>query len=377
MNLKPLKDQAETHLLETFGIAPEKTKIRLYKAPEWRRFRSKWGFQKEVLGAHFSTDLSSPITEDSTAHILEDSEFLPLTFFHEYFGHGLWTEHTPYGQEKKRLEKKIREEESNAKITENNRISFWKSNENYKALLELHKTTMPQNEGFAMWMEHYLASMTGNKELFLKLFAIMPDKRKELCMRFIAHQHTFGEHALLYECGFPKHYDTNILEGILRKLFKEDFNSIEFAMVYGSRKPHSDIDIFMVSDKIPNNYSEWIDISSITHQKFQELLSKMDLSITDPLFTGQFICGNKAYLEQAKTTINKMPITQENIEHQILHSEQARHIALANDGDLEKYQTAMRWKDSYFANAKEMKQNNKPLTLANLATKYPEILRKN
>lgn len=190
------------------------------------------------------------------------------------------------------------------------------------------------------------------------------------------YQSVHGEYALLYSCGFPKYYNINILEDILRKLFREDFNSIEFSLVYGSRKPQSDIDIFMVSDKIPNSYLQWIDISSVSNQNFQDLLSKLDLSITDPLFTGQFICGNKTYLEQAKTIINKMPITQETITHHIQHTARAKELALQHCEETKEHQTAMRWSKSYLANAKELKQNRKALTLANLVRKYPEDFQK-
>ncbi len=346
MNIKLLKNKAEDHLLEKFGIVPEKSKILLYKTPEWDAFCSKSGFPEGVLGMYSCLSYS--------AHIHEDSRFFPLNFFHEYFGHGLWTEYTDYGQEKTRLEEKVSRERPGLKNLENSK-TYWE-------LKLLHEATMPQNEGFATWMEHYLSALTGYEKLFLKLIDKMPKDRKDFYQNYKDYEQSYGEHALLYSAGFPKHYNTAIIEDILKKLFKEDFKSIELALLYGSKKPRSDIDVFIVSDKIQDTFLNWIDIKSVDPKTLTDMISHLDISVTEPLFTGELICGNKSYLGQLKETALKMPITEKAVTYNIHQAEHARKVAITNDGDLSKYQTAMGWNRSYFANARLLINGKKTLT---------------
>lgn len=369
MALGTLK-QMKAHLLKEFRIAPEKSRINLYKMPDWQQFSSEKGLPIGTVGVYYPRDLS--------AHLLylpECPRLGTLTLFHEYFGHGLWTEHTPSGQEKTRLEQKLLNEERSAHVTKRNLRSFRESSKTYKELLRLHTATRPYNEGFALWMEHYLSSVTGDQEMFLRKLEMLPNEMKGLCARFVDYQSDFGEHALLYSCGFPKHYDSRILEGMLRKLFRAEFDSARLALVYGSRNPRSDIDIFIVSDKIPCSYYGWLDIYSVTENDFQKLAMNLDISVTDPLFSGGFISGDREYMEHARKAVLGTPVTYGKVRHNLESAKNARRKAAENRSNPAKYSNAMMYEKSYFANAQELLKGRKALTLKNLISSRPEDFR--
>ena len=149
---------------------------------------------------------------------------------------------------------------------------------------------------------------------------------------------------------------------MVKKQFKEDFKSIELALLYGSKKPYSDIDVFVVSDKIQDTFLNWLDVRSVSSQGLTDMLSKLDISATESLFTGEFITGNKAYLEQLKETAIKIPITEQAVTYNMHQAEHARRIALLNDGDYNKYRTANGWSQSYSQNARLLIKGKKALT---------------
>jgi tRNA-dihydrouridine synthase len=91
--------------------------------------------------------------------------------------------------------------------------------------------------------------------------------------------------------------------------------------------------------------------------------------VTDPIFSGKLIYGNKNYLEQIQRQIQNQPITQEAITHHISEIER-----------LKKYQTNIdheeksrkKYIESFSQNLEQLRLGNKPLTLKNLKQLYEE-----
>jgi len=91
---------------------------------------------------------------------------------------------------------------------------------------------------------------------------------------------------VVYATDFPKYYDKKTLDGMLRKILGEKYGGVKLAVSYGSRRPYSDIDILIVSDKIEPAFNWWLDLAVIPEAEFKRLLGLLDISVTDPLFSG-------------------------------------------------------------------------------------------
>lgn len=352
--------------LEEFGVALEKTRLEKYSAQEWRSFCEERKL-KQAEGAYTIRNL--------TAHVLEDTEFAIPNYFHEYFGHGLFIEHSIEGKKLYNLEQKLMKEEKGLK-SESEIIEFRKSSRTYEELQKQHNANLMLYEGFAMWIECLLSNMTGNLSIFEKKMSAMPKGQQELCMQFASYSKRFGAHGLFWKSGMPKHYTEQKLEAVLKEVFRADFERIELAVVYGSRKPYSDIDIFVVSDRIQCSFLGWLDVYAVSNATFNELLGKLDISITDALFSGSFVAGKKELFETARSSAINSEITPEIIQYHREHSEKAGKLASKFKRETEEHGNAMRYKASYLANANELEKGKKPLTLKSLMADYP-MLKKN
>lgn len=349
-------------LAKKFGIRVEKSSLQGYNREEWERFCTEGGLN-DAEGAYMPRDYS--------AHFLSDSEFAMQSVFHEYFGHGLFIEHAEAGKELHNLEEKLMQEE--AGIEKDRLKDFRRNNAAHVQAREFCNKNLALYEGFAMWMEGYLSSLTGSFAMFRKKFEMLSNEQKSLCAKFASFADEYGEYALLYSCGLPKFHNRGILENILRKMYKKNFECIEFALVYGSRKPYSDIDIFMVAENIECSYLGWIDVYSVSRKTFDGLVGKLDISITDPLFTGDFIFGNKECLGKAKSRILSADIKPEHISYHRQHAEKAKELAMKHAEGSYEHKSAMRYSLSYNANANELEKGNRPLTLKELIRKYPGL----
>lgn len=354
------------HLLDKFGFMPVYSSIALYDRQGWQNFCSRMELNAAQEGAY--------IPRDCSAHLLQDSEFILQNLFHEYFGHGLYTEHSLAGRQIQSIEQKLRDDESEEGINSPEQLFDFRQNSRLcTALAEIGRQILPQYEGFAIWMEWYLSAATGNMDGFERKFKRLSPEEQAICKRFMDYSREYGEHALMFSTGLPKYYNGDILTDILQRIFQDDFGSIRFAMVYGSRKPYSDIDIFMVSDNVPCTHFGWLDIYSVSSRVFEDLITKLDISLSEPLFTGQIICGDEKAVEQTKAKILSSPITPEAITFHRQHAETAKALAMQYDSDTMEHQTAMRYNRSYLANAKELEQGRKPLTLGKLIALCPEM----
>ena len=130
----------------------------------------------------------------------------------------------------------------------------------------------------------------------------------------------------------------------MEDVYKEKLGDVKFALLYGSKKDFSDIDVFMIGAEIPRIRNYWIDVVSYSPAEFEEKRSLFDVEITDPLFSGEFVFGDRDYLEKQKQKLREQPITeeaikynlseaktQENISYQFSEESDERHIALSYD----------------------------------------------
>ncbi|MFH0752760.1 MAG: hypothetical protein V1914_04165 [archaeon] len=355
-----IKEELELHLIDQFRISPEKSKIKLYNLPEWIAFKKSIGSETYAPGCY--------TVRDNTSHILNSPDYIQ-TLFHEHFGHGFHLEHSRTGRHLTNLEQEAHKAKTTANPRTPKALKRFRATDPSTLLIAAEKTKyLTECEGFSIWMQYYLSNITRRQEEYIRTFRKSPEVMRNAANRCIEYQHSYGKHALLYSLGFPKHYNKEIMEDLLRKLYPS--NNIKFALLYGSRKPHSDIDMFIVSDNIPSTHNNWLDISSVNTTLFEELVSKLDISVTDPLFSGELILGDEKYLEQTKKKITNTPITPEQIAHHKQHAEKAKQLAMQTTNPKE-HQTAMRYNKSYTANAEELSKGRKALTLKKLISTYP------
>lgn len=352
-------------LLSEFGIKPEKSTYTIHS--DWNGFVNNTGSHPDSHGVYLPRSLS--------AHLKESSEFLSVNLLHEYFGHGLFCEHAISGQRIVSLEQALAEtekemlnvseppEQQKFQVDETNPF-FERYKSQRKELQQFFSQKIHNYEGFAMWLEHFLAKAINNESLFEQKMdeLVHPDYRK-LFEQFHDFSSQYGNFALIAQLGFPKHYEDTTIVETLRNLYKEDFKSIELAIIYGSQKPHSDIDLFVVSDKIQSGYNHWLDIYARTPEEFEVDLNNFSIAVTDPLFSGRTIIGNSDYQEKLKQRVLNQPITQEAIQYNLTQSDEQERIALMYPENSKERKIAESYQQSFRKNAEELQRGNKVLTL--------------
>ena len=100
-----LKLQSYLEFLNQFyqdllGYKPEQTYLELIPKNQWNDFIQQRGFNSNSSGIYLPRNQTAVIQEENL-----------LSFFHEYFGHGLYCEQSLQGRKLVDLEKKLFEEE--------------------------------------------------------------------------------------------------------------------------------------------------------------------------------------------------------------------------------------------------------------------------
>ena len=367
MDLTNLVLESEEALLSEFSIKPERSNYCIHSDNEWQAFLINTGSHPDSHGVYFPRDLS--------AHLKKSSEFLPINLLHEYFGHGLFCEHSTIGQRIVSLEQDLAETEKEmlnlAELPEQHHFQVDETNPNfqrYKKQREELQQFFSQNvhnyEGFAMWLEHFLSKATNQAGLFeQKMDKLVHPGYKKLFEQFHNFSEQYGNFILIAQLGFPKYYDDDTIIETLRKIYKGDFDSIELVILYGSQKPYSDIDLFVVSDRIQSGYNHWLDVYARTPQEFKVDLANLSIAVTDPLFSGRIIIGDSEYQTQLKQKVLNQPITKEAIQYNIAQSEEQARIALMYPEDSKERKIAENYQESFRRNAEELQKGNKILTL--------------
>lgn len=367
MNLQILVSESEEVLLSEFNIKPEKSSYHIHFNNDWQDFLNNTGSNPDAQGVYLPRTLS--------AHLKESSEFLPVNLLHEYFGHGLFCEHASIGQRIVSLEQTLAETEKKIlglgklpnqhhfQVDETNPY-FQKYKKQGEALQQLFSQNIHNYEGFAMWLEYFLSKANNQESLFEKKMdeLVHPDYKK-LFEQFLSFSEHNGNFALVAQLGFPKSYKDSTIVETLRRIYKDDFGSIDLAILYGSGKPYSDIDLFIVSDKIQSGYTPWLDIYARTPKEFEKDLSNFSIAVTDPIFSGKIIIGEISYQEQLKQRILNQPITQEAIQYNIAQSEEQGRIALMYPEGSKEREIAESYQQSFRKNAEELQKGNNILTL--------------
>jgi len=325
----------EKILEDKFKIKSELTSYKTYNQNDWKEFLETKKGGNGVEGVFLPRKL--------TANILTDTKFFETNSNHEYFGHGLFCEYSLIGKELVKKEKELESLEKKIlkldRLPENKKITVEVNDpfvekylKNGDEVDEFANQNLYSYEGFAIWMEYFLARNNNNLEMFNKKLNKLDENTKKVFNHFKKFEDLYGEYALLYSLKFPKHYDKKILNNIIKKIYKEDYKNIEFALLYGSKKPY--------------------------------------ISITDPLFTGDVIIGDNSQINYYKDYVNKIKINDKMIHYNLTRAEQQKRVALCYPEKSKENIIGNGYYKTCKINAKELSEGNKILTLKNIDNTY-------
>ena len=167
--LKNLVNQISGQYFNILNIKPEKTNLQILDKKEWNDFCSKYNFDRTKEGILLPRNL--------TAYLLEDSDYLDLNLFHEYFGHGLYCEYSKIGKSVVELERRLMKEEEEffrKDFSFEELKEFRRNNETFKLLQQATEKNLGLYEIFAIWTEHYLSEIQGIGYKFDEKYKEMP-----------------------------------------------------------------------------------------------------------------------------------------------------------------------------------------------------------
>jgi len=343
---------------QLLGFAPRRTKLEILTKGEWVDFCNRHNFDYNLEGVFLPRNL--------TAYLLQDSENLILNLFHEFFGHGLFCEYSKQGKLLEKLEKRLKRDEKREfgekRFSLQELRDFRQQNLIFRHLQQERERGLNLYETFAIWTEHYLSGLFGMTGRFKRKDTDISNGTRENLEKLLNFQKKFGEFALFYEAGMPKYYDIKKIRLLLEEIFKEKSKDSKLILLYGSRKPYSDIDLLVVSKGIENFSNEWLDIYSVTPEQFEYSVSVFDVSITDPLLTGELVLGNKDYLEQKRKQLQEQPITKEAIYYNLIKSKQQRILGREYQRNSNEYKKGLSYSETYRRNTLLLSQGKRKLT---------------
>jgi len=293
--------KASEILEDKFKIKPERTKLYLHE--NIKEFLNKTR-NPEAQSIFFPGDLSAHVPRDRLDFIL-----------HEYHGHGLYCEQTPYGK------KMIKDE---------NNFNNMSQEEIQKALI-LHEHLKPNFEGHALWIEDFLLTKLNKFEIlenrlkeletltFQSQFHLELKTQKDVYNRVKQFELKKGIYELWYSLGFPRQFDKNTLIEIAKEKLSSRFDNLVLLIHFGSKNPERDIDLCAVlEDNVKlDEYedSRTIDLVQYSNSDFLRRMKLFDLVVTHPLLTGELISGDENLFERLKIKLNKQKPTNEAINY--------------------------------------------------------------
>ncbi len=344
---------------DLLGYTLKETSLNLIQEDKWDLFCKNSGYNANSSGIY--------LPRNQTAIVRQGN---PLSLFHEYFGHGLYCEYSKPGQELVNLEKKLLEQEKqefrDKQFTLKDLKKFREKSEDFQKLIEFRKKNLMQYESFAIWTEYLLSEKCNLKESFQRKYFSFSKKDNSGISSIPSFSKLYGVLATFYEFNLARVQDEKRLLHISEDIFKTKLNRTPLLLHFGSGKPFSDIDLFVISNEINSMHSNWLDIRAYNLKETEDNIKLLEPKITFPLFEGKFIFGDKNYWRTLKEKILNQKITEEAISYNL--NKYNYHKQRSFDNSIGKY---LQYKNSrsskiYLSNALAMKQFYKALTFKEL-----------
>ncbi|MDD4290458.1 MAG: nucleotidyltransferase domain-containing protein, partial [Patescibacteria group bacterium] len=198
----------------------------------------------------------------------------------------------------------------------------------------------------------------GLNDLFGRKYDSLAGQEKEAVDSAINFSEQYGNLATMYAQGMARRTTPERVRKLLEDVYKDKLQDVRFALLYGSRKEFSDIDVFMVGNGAPNEaHSDWLDVKYKSHKEFKKGLENFDVRILTPLMNGKLIFGERGYFEKSKQQVLSQPITEEAIRHNLKWSsrmQRLRNENLENDFLRNKFEG---YSQTYLANALALRED--------------------
>ncbi|MEM4271453.1 MAG: hypothetical protein QXO70_05175, partial [Candidatus Pacearchaeota archaeon] len=296
---------------DLLGYAPKQTILQQIPESQWNEFSKQRGLNQNSYGIYLPRNQTAVVRNEN-----------PLSLFHEYFGHGLYCEQNLTGRKLVDLEKRLLEEEiqefSNSRFSLEDLQRFRKQSQTFQELEHFRQENLERYELFAIWTEYLLSGEHGLKEDFERKYDSLSGQEKEAVDSVINFSENYGNLATMYAQGMARRTTLERVRRLLGDIYKDKLKDVRFALLYGSKKEFSDIDVFMVGEGTPNEaHSDWLDVKYKSYKEFTQGLKNFDVRILTPLMNGEIIFGDKNYFEQARQQIQNQLITEEAIRHNL------------------------------------------------------------
>jgi hypothetical protein len=346
------------HYRKLLGVAPRRTKLETIPSEEWKNFCSRNNLDAESGGIFLPRNMA--------AYVNLGSNTSQLNAFHEYFGHGLFCEYSQDGRLLTKLEGRLMNDEkrefSKRIFSADELQKFRESNPNFSLLQKQRQFNGMLYELFAIWTEHYLSQVLNIDNQFKQKYDSAPKALKENIEGLLKYQKEHGELALFYESGMPRYPNKERIKKLLENFSRDWLKGVEMVLLYGSKKPYSDIDLFIVSEKTGEFSNNWIDIRTVTQKELDYKLSVFDISLTDPILTGELIIGDESELARIRAQVQQQPITQEGIYYNKIQSKEQRIYAEQYPLGSKKHRIGMGYAYTFMKNAIRLSQGKRELT---------------
>ncbi|MBU2459201.1 MAG: hypothetical protein KKB29_02460, partial [Nanoarchaeota archaeon] len=299
-------ETSELFYEELLGYKPEQTSLEEIPAEQWGEFTTQRGFDSESSGFYLPRNQTAVIREDDS-----------LGLFHEYFGHGLYCEQSLTGRNLVDLEKRLLEEEKQEfdgkEFTLEDLKKFREGNQTFQGLDDFRKRHLGTYELFAVWTEHLLSGEFGLRDEFGRKYDSFGKEDQEVIDSAIGFSNQFGNLAAFYAFGLRKIQDQERLLRLSQGIFGNKLDRTRSVLHFGSGKPFSDVDLFVVSSNIPSTYDPWLDVRAYRPKDMDKGIRVLNPMITDPIVVGELVFGNEDYLNGLKRKIAAQPITEDAI----------------------------------------------------------------
>ncbi len=346
-SLEKILSNGAEFVKKEFMLPVPKIEIKHYSEESWKIFCENSGISSSINSIY--------LPNDNSAHIKDNPE-VAGDVFREVFGYGLFCEYAIPGMI-------LREE-----LRRGNLEGYMDSPRN--SVFGITGYNITDYKGFALWMESIICTETGNDKIWEKRKENFNEYQINLWSAFKSAEENLTRFGLMSQMGFPKIYDSKKVVDVVRKFYGTEFDNIDMIILYCSKKPYSDIDLLVLSkNQCRSRSNGWLDITEINNGEFIEKLQRLDIAVTDPLFSGEVIYGNKDTCNRLKNIALNIPITQESIAYntkmasiQLKNYEEETNPELGNI-----YKSYNR---SYMFNAISLSQGVKLLTLKGIEGEY-------
>jgi len=346
--IKTLLDNSNSFYQNSLGYPPEQTSLEQVPRFEWVNFTQSKGLNTNCQGIY--------LPRNQTAIIKGQN---PLSLFHEYFGHGLYCEQSLKGRKLVELEKSLLKEEKQKfqgrKFNLEDIQRFRSENSVFQKLDKFKMENLGQYELFAIWTEYLLSKEFGFERDFRKKYASLENREKEHIDSTINFSEQYGNLAAFYAQGMARIPTPKRVKNLLEEIYgTRAVNNSKLILLTGSKKPFSDIDLFASSNYLQSIENDWLDLMAFNEKDFEKMVKLFETQVTHPIMSGEFIAGDKEYLQQIKKQLQTQPITKEAINHNLQKSRKNDVAAKATkDGKLKKLFDS--YAQTYLANALALK----------------------